>query len=110
MKYKILKDKEKALQFLNKAVEDFNPQVFLMALRVVIKSQSQIKLVAHHLGVNESTVRTMLSKRGNPSMFYIFKIMDFLGYKLDIVFKKKPEIPTFWKFDEKSIEDSDSDE
>ena len=52
----MLKDEERALAYLNAALDEQDPRVFLIALRNVTQAQGGIAKVAAHSGLNRDSV------------------------------------------------------
>ena len=61
-----LKDHRLAEAYLNAALEEDDPRVFLLALRNVAEARGMTKLAARSK-LNRESLYKMLSKRGNPS-------------------------------------------
>ena len=62
----MLKDRERALAYLNAALEEQDPRVFLIALRNVTQAPGGIAEVAARSGLNRESLYRALSKKGNP--------------------------------------------
>ena len=60
-----LKDRRRAEAYLNAALEEDDPRVFLLALRNVAQARGMSKLAAKS-SLNRESLYKMLSKRGNP--------------------------------------------
>jgi probable addiction module antidote protein len=52
----MLKDEERALAYLNAALDEQDPRVFLIALRNVTQAQGGIAKVAAHSGLNRESL------------------------------------------------------
>jgi probable addiction module antidote protein len=82
----LLKNRTQAEAYLNAALEDSDPRVFLLALRDVAKAQG-ISSVANRSKLNRESLYKMLSKRGNPSLQSLGALLDSLGFRLTIASK-----------------------
>ena len=81
-----LKNRTQAEAYLNSALEDSDPRVFLLALRDVAKAQG-ISSVANRSRLNRESLYKMLSKRGNPSLQSLGALLDSLGFRLTVASK-----------------------
>ncbi|HEB72200.1 MAG TPA: helix-turn-helix domain-containing protein, partial [Nitrospirae bacterium] len=62
-----------------------DPRVFLIALRRVMEAQGvNMTDMAKKSGLNREHLYRILSKRGNPAIFNVNKILPVLGYHLSI--------------------------
>lgn len=80
----ILRDKERAIAYLNAALEENDPRVFLIALRNVTQAQGGIARVAAHSGLNRESLYRALSEKGNPSVQTLTAVLAVLGARLDV--------------------------
>ena len=65
---RVLKDKDEAVAYLNAALEEDDPRIFLRALRNVTLAQGGGRRVASRSGLNRESLYRMLSEKGNSSM------------------------------------------
>ena len=79
-----LKDPEEAREYLNAALEDENPEVFLLALRDVVEANSSMSELARSLDRNRESLYKTLSEKGNPQLSSIRSILNNLGFKLAV--------------------------
>ena len=80
-----LKDPLEAQEYLNAALEDGNPEVFLLALRDVAEARlGGIKQLADVTKLNRESLYRMLSFKGNPELKSLSAILSTLGYRLAI--------------------------
>jgi probable addiction module antidote protein len=79
-----LKDRELAVDYLNAAMEDGDPDVLLVALRDVVKAHGGFTEVAERGGFNRESLQRMLSRRGNPAYRNLAGILSTLGMKLAV--------------------------
>jgi putative addiction module killer protein/probable addiction module antidote protein len=78
-----LKDRRLAEAYLNAALEEDDPRVFLLALRDVAQARGMSKLAAK-TRLNRESLYKMLSKRGNPSLQSLGALLDGLGFRLAV--------------------------
>jgi probable addiction module antidote protein len=81
-----LKNQRRAKAYLNAALEDGDPRVFLMALRNVTQARGFSKVAAKST-LNRESLYKMLSKRGNPSLQSLNALLDSLGFHLAVAAK-----------------------
>lgn len=80
----MLKDEDRALAYLNAALEEQDPRVFLIALRNVTQAQGGVAAVATRSGLNRESLYRALSKKGNPSVQTLAAILAALGVRLGV--------------------------
>ncbi|MCO5351663.1 MAG: putative addiction module antidote protein [Bryobacteraceae bacterium] len=80
--YEALRDPEEALVYLNVALEDEDPRVFLLALRDVAKVQGWSR--AGKGRVNRENLYRTLSRAGNPSLKSLSAVLGALGLRLSV--------------------------
>jgi probable addiction module antidote protein len=78
-----LKSPRRAGAYLNAALEEDDPRVFLAALRDVARARG-ISEVASKSRLNRESLYKMLSKRGNPSLHSLGALLRSLGFKLAV--------------------------
>ena len=78
-----LKDSDEATAYLNAALEDDDPQSFLVALKKIVEANG-ISRTARLSGLNRVSLYKMLSKKGNPSMTSLYAVLRALGLALRI--------------------------
>jgi probable addiction module antidote protein len=81
---KSLKDPEEAREYLNAALEDENPEVFLLALRDVVEANSTMSELARAIDRNRESLYKTLSEKGNPQLNSIRSILNQIGFKLAV--------------------------
>jgi probable addiction module antidote protein len=83
-----LKNPEEALGYLNAALEDKDPRVFLLALMDVLKAQNiDISAFAQESMISRQNIYRMLSQKGNPRWNNLTSIIDSMGWKVQITAK-----------------------
>jgi len=78
-----LKDRRRAEAYLNAALEDEDPRVFLLALRHVAQAHG-IGKVAAKSKLNRESLYKMFSSRGNPSVQSLAALLGSLGFRLTV--------------------------
>ncbi len=80
--FKDLKDPEYAAAYLNAALEDEDPKVFLIALKDIADANGGVATLAKKSGLNRENLYRTLSQRGNPRLQSLMAILQ--ACKLDI--------------------------
>jgi probable addiction module antidote protein len=78
-----LKTQRRAKAYLNAALEDDDPRVFLLALRNVAQARGFSRVAARST-LNRESLYKMLSKRGNPSLQSLGALLESLGFRLAV--------------------------
>lgn len=78
-----LKDRSEAAAYLNAALEDGSPKVFLLALRHVAEAYG-MSSVAKGAQLNRVSMYRMLSEEGNPQLASLRAVLDQCGLRLAI--------------------------
>jgi len=81
---KALRDPREAVEYLNAALEDGDPEVFLLALRDIAEAQGGVTEVAEAAKLNRENLYRMLSNRGNPELRSLDALLHALGFRLAI--------------------------
>jgi len=79
-----LKDPNEAVEYLNAALEDGEPEVFLLALRDVVDSYGGMSKLAASTSLNRENLYRMLSTKGNPEFFSLSTVLDAIGFRLAV--------------------------
>lgn len=79
-----LKDPTEAAEYLNAALEDGEPEVFLLALRDVVDSYGGMGKLAALTSLNRENLYRMLSTKGNPEFFSLSTVLDAIGFRLAV--------------------------
>ncbi len=80
----IIQDDARAVGYLNAALEDSDPRVFLLALRDVAQAQGGIGKIAQRSGLNRESLYRTLSETGNPSVQTLASVLRALGARLEV--------------------------
>lgn len=79
-----LADPVEAREYLNAALEDENPEVFLLALRDVVEANSTIRELVRTTNCDRENLYRSLSEEGNPQLNSIRSILNQIGFKLAV--------------------------
>src|SRR5437899_545821 len=88
----MLKDEERARAYLNAALDEEDPRVFLLALRNVAQAQGGIASVAARSGLNRESLYRALSEKGNPSVQTLAAVLGAVGARLGIAGRERPRV------------------
>ena len=86
-----LQDPDEAQAYLNAALSDEDPCIFLLALKNVLKAQDKsMSKLAKKAKLNRENLYRMLSQKGNPKLTSIISVLNALGLQLTVqTFKHK---------------------
>jgi len=80
-----LQDEEFASGYLNEALNDEDPRMFLLALKNVIAAQEDnISSIAKESNITRTSIYRILSLKGNPKLTNIISLLDAVGLQLAI--------------------------
>ena len=79
-----LRDSEEAEEYLNAALEEDDPELFLLALRNVAEAQGGVAQLAEKAKLNRESLYRMLSDRGNPEFRSLDALLHALGFRLAV--------------------------
>ena len=79
-----LRDPREAEEYLNSALEDDDPELFLLALRNVAEAQGGVAQLAEKAKLNRESLYKMLSERGNPELRSLDALLHALGFRLAV--------------------------
>lgn len=80
-----LKDPQEAAGYLNTSLEGGDVDVFLLALQNVVKAQGGVSDLAKKTHKSRTSLYKLLSKKGNPYLKNMNKILLAMGMHLAIV-------------------------
>ena len=83
-----LKDPKEAAEYLSAALEDKDPNVFLLALRDVAEAFGGIGKLARRSKMNRENLYRMLSESGNPEWTSLNALLHALGFNLAVGARK----------------------
>jgi probable addiction module antidote protein len=84
LKARLAADPEEAQYYLEAAMEDEDPRVFLLALKHVAEASGGIGELAKASGLNRVNLYRMLSERGNPELLSVSRVLNVLGLRLTV--------------------------
>jgi len=85
----VFHDPAEAVAYLNAALADNDPDVFLLALRDVARSrEGGIAGLAEATALNREHLYRILSERGNPALRSLEAVLDALGFRLAVELKE----------------------
>ncbi|HBH80710.1 MAG TPA: putative addiction module antidote protein [Nitrospira sp.] len=79
-----LRDTREAEEYLNAALEEDDPELFLRALRNVAEAQGGVASLAEKTKLNRESLYRMLSARGNPEFRSLDALLHALGFRLAV--------------------------
>ncbi len=79
-----LKDPVEAAEYLNAALEEGEPEGFLLALRDVVDSYGGMSKLAASTSLNRENLYRMLSRKGNPEFFSLSTVLSAVGFRLAV--------------------------
>ncbi len=79
-----LRDTGEAEEYLNAALEEGDPELFLLALRNVAEAQGGVAQLAEKTKLNRESLYKMLSGRGNPELRSLDALLHALGFRLAV--------------------------
>ena len=79
-----LTNQEEATAYLNAALSDEDPRVFLLALKNVVEAQLKISDIAKKTNLNRENLYRILSETGNPRLTSIVPLLNCLGLQLSV--------------------------
>ena len=77
-----LKDPKKAKGFLEAALADGDPGMFLEALKVVAEAQGGMSMIARKTKLHRTGLYRFFSPKGNPTYKNLRTVVNALGYQL----------------------------
>ena len=85
-----LQDPELACHYLNQALIDEDPRIFLLALKNVHTAQGgQMTDLAQKSNLSRENLYRILSKKGNPKLTSIISLLNAVGFSLAVQPNKK---------------------
>lgn len=79
-----LKNPKAAVGYLNAALDEDDPKVFLLALRNVVEARGNMTRFAKKCEISRANVYKMTSQKGNPSIASVLKLMRCLGFDFKV--------------------------
>lgn len=85
-----LQDPELASAYLNEALLDEDPRIFLLALKNIYEAQGEaMTKVARKAKLSRENLYRILSKKGNPKLTNIIALLNAAGFSLAVQPHKK---------------------
>ena len=81
-------DPRAAIGYLNAALDEREPEIFLLALKHVAEAWGGMSKLARAAKLHRVNLHRMLSKNGNPEMVSLRRLLDALDLQLQVTFKK----------------------
>ena len=82
-----LKNPQEAAAYLDAALEEGNPELFLLALRNTAEAQGGLLKISKKTKLNRANLYRMLSRKGNPELFSLECLLEALGLRLAVEVK-----------------------
>ena len=79
-----LRNPQEAEEYLNLALDEDDPELFLLALRNVTEAQGGVAQLAEKTKLNRESLYKMLSERGNPELKSLDVQLHALGFRLAV--------------------------
>lgn len=80
-----LQDPELASAYLNEALKDEDPRIFLLALKNVCEAQGEAMAdLARRTKISRENLYRILSKRGNPKLNNVVSLLSAVGFQLSV--------------------------
>ena len=76
---------------MNAALEDIDPELFLLALRNVAEAQGGVAQLAEKAKLNRESLYKILSERGNPELKSLDALLHALGFRLAVTATRWPD-------------------
>lgn len=82
---KKLQNEEFATIYLNEALSEGDPRMFLLALKNVIAAQEEnISSIAKEANLTRTSIYRILSEKGNPKLINIISLLNSVGLHLSV--------------------------
>lgn len=81
---KVLRRPKEAEAYPNASLEENDPALFLLALRNVAEAQGGMTKCAKSARLNRENLYRILSKKGNPELASLTRILDALGFHFSV--------------------------
>jgi len=79
------KDPEEAIHFLNACLEEDDPRVFFVGLKIVIEALGGATQFSRKTKLGRVSIYKMLSKKGNPGFMNVLALLSCAGITLRAV-------------------------
>jgi len=82
-----LKDPKEAEAYLNASLDENDLNHFLLALRNVAEAHGGVSRFAKRAKLNRESLYRMLSRKGNPQLDSLTRLLDVMGFRLAVGLK-----------------------
>ena len=89
-----LKDAEHAAEYLNTVLEEGDRDMFLVALKNVAEAHGGMTKLSRRLKLNRPNLYRMLSKKGNPEIKTLTRVLKDFGLRLAVIAVGKGKLKT----------------
>jgi probable addiction module antidote protein len=79
-----LKEPDECAAYLNAALEDGDSKILLTAIRNVVEAHGGMRKLSAETRLARESLYRMLSKKGNPELASLEKVLHALGLKLSV--------------------------
>jgi probable addiction module antidote protein len=79
----IIETREDVVAFLQGALKENNPEFLLKTIGHIARSKGMVQ-VARELNLSRKGLYKAFSEKGNPSFFTVVKVLDNLGFRLNV--------------------------
>ena len=79
-----LQKPKEAAAYLNAALHDEDPHVFLLALRDIAEAKGGMSWLADQSDLNRENLYRTLSLKGNPRFFNLLAVLDAIGLEFTV--------------------------
>jgi probable addiction module antidote protein len=83
----ILQDSQTAAGYINAVLEEGDPKMLLVALRDVAEAQGGLRKLAQSTHLHRGNLHKMLSKKGNPEITTLIRLLDTFNLRLSVTAK-----------------------
>ena|SRR5579864_7058624 len=88
----MLQDPQTAAGYINAVLEDGDPKLLLVALRDVAEAQGGLRRLARSTHLHRGNLHKMLSKKGNPEVTTLIRLLDTFNLRLSVTNKNPKPI------------------
>jgi probable addiction module antidote protein len=78
--------KDEVYAYLQSAIEENNTETLFDVIGAIARSKGMM-MIAKELGLSRESLYKSLSPDGNPSFSTVLKVLDLLGYRMQIIQK-----------------------
>lgn len=86
---KELQKPKEAAAYLNAALNEEDPHVFLLALRDIAEAKGGMGWLADQSDLNRENLYRTLSLKGNPRFFNLLAVLDAIGLELTVQARRR---------------------